>query len=224
NAGNGFFNQNAAYDYDGNGNLISDTGKGITNVSYNHLNLPQRVLNATTGQVSSYSYTAAGQKLRADFGGGKAYDYVAGLVYEGAGSNRSLEFIPTAEGRMLPPGRAINPASGTSVITNRYYRYEYHLKDHLGNLRVACRCPEVSTAVTGSQVPGAGESYPLMAVQDEQYDPWGLRLPVPGSLTMANSNRFTYNGKEEQQGLGWLDYGARMYDPQLGRWNSVDPL
>ena len=38
--------------------------------------------------------------------------------------------------------------------------------------------------------------------------------------------RYKYNGKELDRllGLDWYDYGARMYDPILCRWNRPDPL
>jgi len=36
--------------------------------------------------------------------------------------------------------------------------------------------------------------------------------------------RFTYNGKEMNEDLGWLDYGFRFYDPSICRFSGVDPI
>ncbi|WP_343608392.1 RHS repeat-associated core domain-containing protein [Chryseobacterium oranimense] len=38
------------------------------------------------------------------------------------------------------------------------------------------------------------------------------------------SYNYGYNGKELQKETGWSDYGWRQYMPDLGRWNSIDPL
>ncbi|RIY04618.1 RHS repeat-associated core domain-containing protein, partial [Hymenobacter rubripertinctus] len=64
-----------------------------------------------------------------------------------------------------------------------------------------------------------------LQVQENHYDPFGLDL-AGLSKSATPQNKFTWNGKEQQTefGLGWHDYGARMYESTIGRWNVVDPL
>jgi RHS repeat-associated protein len=64
-------------------------------------------------------------------------------------------------------------------------------------------------------------------VQETHYDPWGLELTGLGfQYGEIKANKYLYNGKEliEDNGLQYYDYGARMYDPAIGRWGVVDPL
>ncbi|HTH56713.1 MAG TPA: peptidoglycan DD-metalloendopeptidase family protein, partial [Cyclobacteriaceae bacterium] len=62
-------------------------------------------------------------------------------------------------------------------------------------------------------------------VQGNDYYGFGLSF---NEFNRENSlyNKFLYNGKEKQDvlDLNWLDYGARMYMPEIGRWGVVDPL
>ena len=69
----------------------------------------------------------------------------------------------------------------------------------------------------------------------EQKDYYAFGLEIPGLSTQAfkpggyTANRYKYNGKELQSnefldgtGLMDYDYGARMYDPAIGRWIKTD--
>ena len=66
-------------------------------------------------------------------------------------------------------------------------------------------------------------------IQDQSYYPFGMSMGESLTFDMPSSlpdNKYLYNGKEIQMDfdLGWYDYGARFYDPALGRWHVLDPL
>ena len=106
------------YNYDSNGNLTKDLNKGITNISYNCLNLPS-VVTFSDGSTVTYTYAAGGTKLKTVHKTGSTTtttDYCGNVVYE----NGVQKLLLTDEG----------------YVTLSDSKYHYYLKDHQGNNRV----------------------------------------------------------------------------------------
>jgi RHS repeat-associated protein len=188
-------NNSREYYYDKNGNMWLDRNKHLK-IAYNQLNLPKQINDTLTTSFTQYVYTAAGQKIKQRLStGGTSLLYDGNIVYslDGSANGILVQYIITPEGR-------VTNSSGT-------YTYEYNLKDHLGNTRLAFNVQSGSAVI----------------VQQDDYYPFGM-LHKPQSPN--NDNKYLYNGKELQQdmNLNWYDYGARFYDPQIGRWTTPDPL
>ena len=182
------------YTYDDNGNMKTDANKGITTIIYNHLNLPTDVTLA--GGTIHYDYDATGLKLR-KVAGTITTDYAAGFQYEKTGTTETLKFFPTTE--------------GYAENNNGTFSYIYQYKDHLGNVRLSYK--DVGTSS-------------LQIVEENNYYPFGMKQKVAGEIINQTGYKYKYNGKELQDelGLNLYDYGARNYDPVLGRWMNMDPL
>ncbi|WP_038333295.1 RHS repeat domain-containing protein [Empedobacter falsenii] len=93
------------------------------------------------------------------------------------------------------------------------FNYVYNLTDHLGNVRVSYAWDDVNSK--------------LKTVNEDHYYPFGLKHDGYDYVTTGNENyKYKYNGKELQDelNLNLYDYGARNYDPAIGRWFNIDPL
>lgn len=66
---------------------------------------------------------------------------------------------------------------------------------------------------------------PPLVIEETHYDPWGVELSGLGyRYNGERQGEEGFNGKDLLHPPGLYDYGARLYDPVVGRWWSVDPL
>jgi RHS repeat-associated protein len=146
---------------------------------------------------------------------------------ESAASEADLiEFPLYATGRIgeFVAGSPIDDdiTAATDDIVNIYSRYggykQYEITDYLGNVRAV-----LSDMKTDSDNDGIYENEVLVS---NDYFPFGMLMP--GRNENADAYRYGYQGKEHDDEMksnsNSYDFGARMYDPRVGRWLSLDPL
>ncbi|NII83270.1 MULTISPECIES: RHS repeat domain-containing protein [unclassified Pedobacter] len=223
-------NEVIAYDVMGNITSLERAGNGNP-IIYTYQNTNQsNVLDHVNGALNgSYGYDLNGNMLSDGTKGGTAnwtYNHLnlpvsisgaatANYTYDALGAklksfmggvnrdyvdgihyeDETIKFITTETGRAVRIGNTQN------------YSYEHNLSDHLGNVRVT--------------IDDQGNNV-ARVVQENEYYAFGL--VKPGGYLFGDKNNYLYNGKELQDGLGQYDYGARFYDPVIGRWNVTDPM
>lgn len=233
--------------YDANGNILSlqrNNGSLVDNLSYTYKSGSNQLESVTDGSANStgfkdvsgtdYSYDANGNLTKENNKGIASITYnllnlpnvlskdvsndikyvydatgiklckevkIAGITtkrwYCGSmeyDNNMALSVIHTNEGMV----------EVTTSGSSRTYNYAYYLKDHLDNTRVVFN-----------------QNGALL--QRTDYYPFGM---TSNTYSSSTDNKYLYNGQELQQDLAldWYDYGARYYDPVIGRWYAVDPL
>ena len=189
-----------------NGNMTKDRNKGISNITYNTMNLPSRI-EFENGSRATYLYSADGTKLQV-----KYETSYAGLLASGQPSGSASTAIAQTHtidyvgdkiyedgvlSRILIEGGYVDYSGETPI-------YHTYLTDHQGNVRVVV---DENAAVK----------------QVNHYYPYGALF---AESTNGNVQPYKYNGKEldRMHGLDWYDHGARHNDAAIGRWHVVDPL
>jgi RHS repeat-associated protein len=223
---------NADYSYDLNGNMKTDANKGINKIVYNHLNLPTEIMFGTTG-IIYYLYDATGKKMRkiVHVNNGTAditTSYLDGFQYK----NDIIQFFPTAEGYANRLNNKYENEGYKQIPRGEpdLFSYVYNYTDHLGNVRLSYSIDPSTNA--------------LKIVEENHYYPFGLKhnnynsskmlyvkegtmekqKPLPPYMAMSYNFKFNSKSWEEELGLNMYDYGARLYDPAIGRWMNIDPL
>ncbi|RWU06138.1 RHS repeat domain-containing protein [Pedobacter chitinilyticus] len=216
--------------YDLGGNILSMAREGFGTNSYNSYtgNKLTGITGFTTG---SFSHDANGN-VKSD-----SYRNISNIIYnyldlpQNIVAPVSINYVYDATGRKLRKISAgtttsytdyidgiqyangaidfIQTAEGIAFNTGGGYVYHYNLADHLGNVRVTFR--ESSGAIE--------------ILQRDDYYAFGYRKSAPNGIgAISLQNKYLYNGKELQEELELYDYGARFYDPVIGRWHVMDPL
>ncbi len=200
------------YRYDAQGNRISKLFKSATGPSLN----TYYVRDATGNMLAVYE-ARAGQPLQ----------LVEQPLYGSArvGERKPVLDMPDPDASAMP----LNLPDGVYVSRELGLK-SYEVSDHLGNVRAV-----VTDQKTSDLDPGTGQPVlsSLLPVLSNYYNYYAFGQLQPGRYgsgnpTAAGGYRFGYNGKEKDNngelGLTAYDYGARIYNPGIGKFLSVDPL
>jgi RHS repeat-associated protein len=222
------------YDHDQLGNLTLKAG---VNFYYNDPNRPHRATSTSSGLALSYDLTGNVRSVLNGQNEGWCYDYnvdgrmdhahqtsMANCAATGAwisyvyGPDSNVSKRISFEDETQSETILIGDLYEETAATYKKYVYldgqriaewrsdgtkYFYLGDHLGGLNVVTN--------------GANPS----VVQRIEYKPYGEISSIQSSSV---STTFMYAGARKDAVAGLYDFGARFYDPALGRFLSTDPI
>lgn len=186
------------YTYDVNGRLIADKNKGITQITYNILDLPKKI-TFLNGNRIEVVYDAVGNKLEKLYFSSSGVTktlYTNGFQYQ----NNQLQFFGHSQGYTYKDGT--------------HYKYAYIFTDQLGNNRLSYSDVNQNGTISSTEI-----------FSQTNYYPFGLIHSGELVTSLGSNYNYKYQGKEFllENGIRQYDFGSRMYNPALGRWSILDP-
>jgi len=116
-----------------------------------------------------------------------------------------------------------DPQTGALAILEEQHYYPFGLqhKNYRSERQKTARWAVLAN------VPACRAGKTKIDLLPEQNNEKGLKEAAPPSVPLQNPGyKYKFNGKELQSefGVEMYDFGARNYDPALGRWMNIDPL
>jgi RHS repeat-associated protein len=206
---------NAAYQYDGNGNLTND---GLRSFAYDDENQLIQVWVANQW-FSQFAYDGKmRRRIRQEF------------TWQSSGWVQTNEVYYVYDGNVVIQERNINNLPTTTYTRGKDLSGSQEGAGGIGGL----------LAMTLNTAPGSSSSNSMfyhsdgngnvtMLINSSQYivakylyDAFGNVLSAAGSL--AQQNLYRFSSKEAHLNSGLIYYLYRYYDPNLQRWSNRDPM
>jgi len=202
----------ASYCYDANGNMLAaSTGRVVKWTSYD---MPSEISNGTTNTKFWYGPDRARYK-RVDVKDG----VTTATLYSDSYEKITYSNATPMEQRYYIGGVAVVSVKNNDLAA-RLTNYQH--TDHLGSV-VAVSTLENNTVVVKERA---------------SFDPWGKRRDIAQKATWganASATTWWYNyksqftsrgftGHEQIDSLGLIHMNGRVYDPEIGRFLSADPI
>jgi RHS repeat-associated protein len=215
------------YTYDLNGNMETGAGRTIVN---NYDNKPSSI--TIGGATTSFVYNYQGQRVKKIVGGtptvyiGKLYECTSGTCtkYVFGGITR-IDLKPPAEFRDPQVSlRSIGVVADASesAVESLYLESVYAKQVIERSNPVALKKSSDVHYYHGDHLGGSNVITGVGSTKEKElfYYPYGVTWITIGSLDL----KYKFTGQEEDQETGLYYFGARYYDPVIGRFISADSI
>ncbi|EOZ96875.1 ATP binding protein [Indibacter alkaliphilus LW1] len=199
------------YEYDAIGNLIKDVAGGVTNIEWTPSGKVRKVTKSS-GSPIEFRYDASGNRVEKKQGSN-----ITRYIRDASGNVMAVYQDDTLSERpVYGSSRLGNVANASAPGYRTVGHKQYELSNHLGNV----------LAVVSDRIHMNGDSTWAEVLSRTDYYPFGLEMT---GRTESSGYRYGFNGKEKDPSGQWgnqshYDYGFRIYNPEIGKFLSVDPL